>query len=114
MRRVRGAIVVVVGCLAMAAPFFAGPLALSLAGMLLIVCGALEMWETFRASDEASLRSDYLSGGLSVFVGVLLLNKPQFILKSLALLIGISFVIDGIGKIVAALRTHNTQPAWRW
>src|SRR5438105_592334 len=60
LRRVRGGVVVVIGCLAMAAPFFAGPLALSLAGMFLIVCGTLEMWETFRAADDSSLSSDYV------------------------------------------------------
>lgn len=113
-RRARGVLVVLIGCLAMTAPFFAGPLALSLAGLLLIVCGTLELWETFRAADESSLRSDYLSGSLSIMVGILLLNKPQFILKSLSLLLGLSFAIDGIGKMVAALRTRTMQTRWRW
>src|SRR5262249_7567275 len=48
-RRVRGVLVLFLGCLALAAPFFAGPLTLFLGGSLLILCGVLEMWETFRA-----------------------------------------------------------------
>jgi uncharacterized membrane protein HdeD (DUF308 family) len=40
--RLRGVLVLLMGCLAIAAPFFAGPLALFLCGLLLIVCGVLD------------------------------------------------------------------------
>ena len=48
-RRARGAMVLVMGCIAMAAPFFAGPVAVFVVGFLLIVCGVLELLETFHS-----------------------------------------------------------------
>ena len=75
-RRVRGALILVMGCVAMMAPVFAGTLAVSLVGVLLIVCGVLEMLETFYADREAERRSVYLSGALSVLAGGCLLARP--------------------------------------
>ena len=76
-RRMRGGLVLIMGCLAMMAPFFAGPLAISVVGSLLVACGVLELLETFRFPDESSQRSAYWSGALSILVGVLLFNKPK-------------------------------------
>src|SRR5262245_32222732 len=111
-RRLRGALVLVMGCLAVLSPFFAGTLALLLVGLLLIVCGALEMFETFRASDESRRRSAYLSGALSVLAGILLLSRPELILRGLDWFVAGSFLIDGIGKIVAAHRARVAGRLW--
>jgi uncharacterized membrane protein HdeD (DUF308 family)/3',5'-cyclic AMP phosphodiesterase CpdA len=111
-RRVRGVLVLLFGCLAIVAPFFAGPLSLFLGGLLLIVCGALEMLETFRAPDDSSLHSTYLSGALSILTGSLLLSTPELVLRSVALLLAGSFLIDGIGKWIASLRAKTAGKAW--
>src|SRR5262249_3536130 len=113
-RRVRGVLVLFLGCLALAAPFFAGPLTLFLGGSLLILCGVLEMWETFRAPDDSSLRSAYLSGELSVLAGILLLSTPDLVLKGVALLLAASFLIDGIGKAIASLRAKTIGTSRTW
>src|SRR5437763_7657286 len=113
-RRLRGALLLVMGCVAILSPFFAGSLALFLVGMLLIVCGVLEMLETFYAADQARLRSAYLSGALSVLAGILLLAQPQLLLRGLSLVLAVSFFVDGIGKVVAALRTQAAGVAWKW
>jgi uncharacterized membrane protein HdeD (DUF308 family) len=101
------------GCLAIAAPLFAGPLALFLVGLLLIVCGVLELLETFRA-DESSWRSTYLGGELSILIGILLLNQPDLTLRGVALLLTGTFLLDGISKCVAALRAKQAGTAWVW
>lgn len=113
-RRVRGVLVLVLGCLAVGAPFFAGPLTFFLGGLLLILCGVLEMWETFRASDDSSLRSTYLSGTLSILSGILLLSTPELVLKGVALVLAGSFLIDGIGKGVASVRARASATARTW
>jgi uncharacterized membrane protein HdeD (DUF308 family) len=92
------------GCLGIVAPLYAGPLALFLGGLLLIACGALEMLEVFSAPDDASLRSSYLSGALSILVGVLLLSTPELVLKGVTLLLAGSLLLDGVGKGIAWLR----------
>ncbi len=113
-RRTRGALVIVMGCLAMIAPIFAGPLAITLVGLLLIVCGALEMFETFRLPDESSQRSAYLSGVLSILVGILLLNNPKIVFGGLGLFFGGSFLIDGINKVIAAWRARTRESYSHW
>src|SRR5262245_49455375 len=113
-RRVRGALVLAMGCLAIAAPFFAGPLTFFLGGLLLIACGVLEMLETFRAPDDSSLRSSYLSGELSILAGILLLTTPALVLKGVGLLLAGSFLLDGIGKGIAALRSQTSGAARTW
>jgi uncharacterized membrane protein HdeD (DUF308 family) len=113
-RRMRGVLVLVMGCLAMTAPLFAASLAVSLVGLLLIVCGVLEMLETFRFPDESSQRSAYVSGAVSILIGVLLLNSPKLILGGLVLLFAGSFLIDGISKTVTAWKARVAGTSWRW
>jgi uncharacterized membrane protein HdeD (DUF308 family) len=113
-RRVRGLLILFMGCLALAAPFISGQLALFLVGALLICCGTLEMVETFRAPNESSLTSAYLSGLVSVFVGILLLSSPHVVLRGLAVLLGGSFVLDGASKTVASLKSRTAATNWRW
>ena len=111
-RRLRGVLVLLMGCLAALAPFFAGTLALFLCGVLLIACGVLEMLETFRTSDDSGWGSAYLGGELSILAGILLLNKPELFLRGVALLLAGSFLIDGLGKWVASLRAKLAGTAW--
>jgi uncharacterized membrane protein HdeD (DUF308 family) len=111
---VRGVLLLLLGCLALAAPFFAGALALFLGGVLLIVCGVLEMLEIFLAPDDSSLRSTYLSGGLSILAGILLLSTPELVLRGVALLLAASFLLSGLGKWLAAWRTRAGRTARIW
>jgi uncharacterized membrane protein HdeD (DUF308 family) len=107
---VRGVLVLLFGCLVILAPFFAGPLMLFLGGLLLIGCGILEMLESFRAPDDPSLRSTYLGGALSILAGTLLLSTPELVLKGVALVLAASFLIDGLGKGIAAVRGQEEKP----
>jgi uncharacterized membrane protein HdeD (DUF308 family) len=102
------------GCFAIVGPLFVGAQALFFVGLLLIACGVLEMTETFRTADETRLRSAYLSGALSVLAGILLLAQPQLVVRGLALILAASFLIDGIGKVVAALRSRAAAASWKW
>jgi uncharacterized membrane protein HdeD (DUF308 family) len=113
-RRARGVLVLLMAGLAIAAPFFAGALALTVIGLLLIACGALEMLETFWAGGETGRRSAYLSGALSMAAGALLLGEPQIVLGGLSLLVGGSFLLDGLGKMVAAWRSVRADQTWQW
>jgi uncharacterized membrane protein HdeD (DUF308 family) len=113
-RRVRGVLVLAMGCLAVLSAFLAGTLALFLVGLLLIACGVLEMLETYRAEDDAGRRSAYLSGALSILAGILLLAQPQLLLRGLTLFVAGSFLIDAISKTVAAVRKRAAGSPWGW
>jgi uncharacterized membrane protein HdeD (DUF308 family) len=114
LRRARGVAVVGMGCLAILSPFLAGTLALLLVGLLLIACGVLEMLETFQTDRESERRSAYLSGALSVLAGILLLAQPQLVMRGLALFVAGSFLVDAIGKTVAAMRARASGGSWKW
>jgi uncharacterized membrane protein HdeD (DUF308 family) len=112
--RARGVAVVGMGCLAVLSPFLAGTLALLRVGLLLIACGVLEMLETFQTDRESERRSAYLSGALSVLAGILLLAQPQLVMRGLALFVAGSFLVDAIGKTVAAVRARASGAAGKW
>jgi uncharacterized membrane protein HdeD (DUF308 family) len=107
-------LVLLMGCLGIAAPLYAGPLATFVGGLLLIICGALEMLETFGAADTSSLRSTYLSGAMSILAGSLLLSTPELVLKGVTLVLAASFLIDGLGKGIAAIRASEARAGRKW
>jgi uncharacterized membrane protein HdeD (DUF308 family) len=113
LRRARGVAVVGMGCLAILSPLVAGTLALLLAGVLLITSGVLEMLEIIQADRESGRRSAYLSGVLSVLAGILLLVQPQLFLRGLALIVAGSFLVDGIGKVIASVRARGSGDSWK-
>jgi uncharacterized membrane protein HdeD (DUF308 family) len=113
-RRLRGVLVVAMGFLAVASPFLAGSLALLLVAFMLMTCGVLEMLETYTAADEAGKRSAYLGGALSFAAGILLLAQPQLLMRGLALFVAGLFFLDGLSRIVAALRARSAGASWRW
>ena len=102
-RRGRGLIVVLMGASCIAAPLLVGKSALPIIGVLLIVSGVLELLETFWVADEAGQRSTYLSGLLSIGIGVLLQNDPQVVLRGVVIVLGITFALDGASHIVAGV-----------
>lgn len=112
-RRVRPALVLVMGCLAIAAVFVARTLAVPLVGLSLLASGVLEMLEVFQAGGETRRRSAYLGGGASVLAGILLLIQPHLALRGLSWLMAGSFAVDGVGKVLAALRTRAAAAPWR-
>jgi uncharacterized membrane protein HdeD (DUF308 family) len=111
-RRLRGVLIMVMGCLAIAAPLFAGSPGLYVTGIFLIVCGVLEMLETFGSADASRMRWTYLSGEMSLLAGILLLNKPELMMRAVALFLAIMFVVDGLGKCIACRRARAAGQAW--
>ncbi len=111
-RRVRGVLVLLMGCLAIVAPIFAGSLGLFATGWLLILCGVLEMLESYRSGEDSRMRWTYLGGEISILAGVLLLNKPELIMRAVALFLAVAFLIDGIAKCIACRRARAAGTAW--
>ncbi|MFO0846642.1 MAG: metallophosphoesterase [Gemmataceae bacterium] len=110
----RGLVVLAMGCLAIAAPFYAGPMTFYLIGALAIASGMLELLEALRAPDDGRLRSAYLSGEVSIIAGGLLLSVPALVLRGLSLLLAASFCLDGLGKLGASARARWAGTPWSW
>ena len=114
--RARGVAVVGMGCLAVLSPLLAGTLALLLAGLLLIASGVLEMLQTFRTDRESERRLRPTSATrLSVLArGFCSSPSRSLVMHDLALFVAGSFLVDAIGKTVAAVRARVSGAAWKW
>lgn len=112
-RRVRGVLVLMMGCLTIAAPFFAGPVTLTLVALLLVVTGVLEVLQSYYGS-TASARCTFLSGELSILAGTLLLSMPELVMKVVALVLVGLFLLDGISRGIAAARARLAGDPWAW
>jgi uncharacterized membrane protein HdeD (DUF308 family)/3',5'-cyclic AMP phosphodiesterase CpdA len=92
-----------------AAPALSGPSSLQLVGALLIVAGVLEGLHSFRRVSETARRWAYASAGLTLFMGLLVLNAPLLAGTALTLLLAASFLVDGIQSALAMRRQHDDR-----
>jgi uncharacterized membrane protein HdeD (DUF308 family)/3',5'-cyclic AMP phosphodiesterase CpdA len=91
-----GTAALVLAGLAAVAPLLSGPSSLQLLGMLLMVAGVLEGLHSFRRVSQAARRRAYVSTGVTLFMGLLVLNAPLLAGTALTLLLAASFFVDGV------------------
>jgi uncharacterized membrane protein HdeD (DUF308 family) len=108
-KRLAGALLIVLGVLALTAPLATGRWSFGFLGICLIVMGIVEAYGAF-TSLRRSQPSAYLPSVLAILAGNVLLLSASLVLDGLLLLLILIFVIDGVGKIVAAFRS---PPAMR-
>jgi uncharacterized membrane protein HdeD (DUF308 family) len=108
-----GLLVFLLGCLAMATPFVAGKSASFVLGLLILGFGLLQTFQGFALRDRRVGNSAFLSGAVSVLAGLLLLALPRLVFTALTLLLGLTFVLDGLVAIVTAIRRRD-RPDWGW
>ncbi len=97
----------VLGGLAMAIPLVAESAQTWLLGLILLASGTLGLLHAFRLRSETARRSAFWSGELSVFTGGLLLAAPVLVASGLAILLGASFVLDGLSRLAAAWKSRH-------
>ena len=103
-RLIIGTPLLVLGCLAMTAPFVAGKSSPFILGILMLASGLIETAHAFAVRDRRVGNAVFFGSGVSVLAGLLLLAQPNLALGALSLLLGLSFLIDGVGMIIAATR----------
>jgi len=62
--------------------------------------------------DGASRSLSWVSGGLNIAIGVVILVWPEPTLRVIAALVGIWLLVSGIVLIVGAVANHNSLPLW--
>src|SRR5262249_15759564 len=102
-RIVIGGALFALGCLALATPLIAGKDAPLVLGLLVLGAGLLQLRHAFATSNRRSSNAAFLGSALSIIVGLLLLALPKLTLNSLTVLLGLSFLLDGVFKIVSAV-----------
>ena len=84
-------------------------------GSLLVFAGILEGLHGFRRSDPAAQRAAWQSAGISVLIGVLLINATWFMTGALVLLVAGWFAVDAARYAWVGLRgTSSAAPCRRW
>jgi len=80
-------------------------------GSLLVFAGILEGLHGFRRSDPAAQRAAWQSAGISVLIGVLLINATWFMAGALVLLVAGWFAVDAARYAWVGLRgTSSAAP----
>jgi uncharacterized membrane protein HdeD (DUF308 family)/predicted phosphodiesterase len=105
---------IILGLLAITAPFFPGRGAFAVLGMLILMYGLLQNFTGFRLRDADATRSWFSRGGSSILTGIILLLLPKFTLAGLAILIGLSWIASGGTAIFEVLRKRGQDTDWMW
>ncbi|MFT5705191.1 MAG: uncharacterized membrane protein HdeD (DUF308 family) [Shewanella sp.] len=108
-----GILVIILGMIAIAAPYFAGLSINALIAALLIIAGVTKTMFAFKADSFGSGTGQFLFGGLTVLCGVGLVLFPMFGLASITLLLISYFLIDGTFTVSASLTMRPTN-GWGW
>lgn len=103
-RAIIGGTIVAIGLLAIGASLASPEVAPAVLGVLLIACGIMQAVHALILHENALRRSELFGSIVSLVTGLLLTAWGDVVFPALAALLGISWVADGIVKLVTALR----------
>ena len=110
---IEGVLLVVVGILAIIYPVITSAAVVVLLGWLLIISGVLQGLSLIGARHVPHFWLQLISVILAVLVGLLFLRDPAQGMLTIALLLIVFFMMEGISKVVFAL-TIRPVPNWGW
>jgi uncharacterized membrane protein HdeD (DUF308 family) len=110
---IEGVLLVVAGALAIIYPAITSVAVVVLLGWLLIISGVLQGLSLIGARYVPYFWLQLISVILAVLVGLLFLRDPAQGMLTIALLLIVFFMIEGISKVVFAL-TIRPLPHWGW
>ena len=108
-----GVISMVLGFLALWAPLIAGLSVTVVVGSLMSLSGVAHLIFVFKAGSFGKGALTFVSGALSLFVGLSLIFEPFTGLLSLTLLLAFYFFISGISEIFGAFKLRGAK-GWVW
>jgi uncharacterized membrane protein HdeD (DUF308 family) len=108
-----GILMIILGIFAIGAPVVATIAVQVLLGWLLVIGGIAEGIHAFMAQNWRGFLFELLSAILYLAVGVLLLVNPLLGAAALTLLLAVFLVVEGIFKIIMALRVRDHR-GWGW
>jgi uncharacterized membrane protein HdeD (DUF308 family) len=108
-----GILMIILGVFAIGAPVVATVAFQVVLGWLLVIGGIAEAIHAFMAQNWRGFLFELLSAILYVVVGALLLFNPLLGAAALTLLLAVFLVVEGIFKIIMALRVRDHR-GWGW
>jgi uncharacterized membrane protein HdeD (DUF308 family) len=109
---VLGIALIVLGAVALAAPWLATLTSVLLYGWLLVFGGVFEVVAAFWATEWRGIFLHLLGGILSAVVGALMVTHPQAGAEALTLLLATLFLVGGLFRAGAAVMLRF--PNWGW
>ena len=108
-----GILLIVLGIVAIGAPFASGVAVELLVGWLLVISGVAHCIQAFKTIGWRGKVLQILCGLLYLGVGILMIMKPMAGLFALTLTVLAYFVVSGIFKIILAIRADDMpQRGW--
>ena len=105
-----GALLIAIGSLSLAAPFVAGAWSLQLLALPICAVGVADVWQTVKSADHRFRPGAYLTGGLPLAAGLLLLVSPSLAVSGLVLLLMGLLGLDGATKVGRAIAGTSIAP----
>lgn len=103
-----GALLVVLGILAISLPFTATMAVAFMTGWLLLFAGIEQVVYAMRLHDEGGLFTKILLAGVYIIAGGMLLRRPTAGMLGVAAIFATVFIVDGILEIALAIRLRGT------
>ena len=111
----QGAVMVVLGVFAIAAPVVATLAVEAFAGWLFLISGVFGLVTLFMTRNIPAFVWTLIAAAVAIFVGVLLLMRPSAGVLSLTLVLTGFFIVNGITQILASFRYRKVLPnSWAW
>ncbi|AML50958.1 MULTISPECIES: HdeD family acid-resistance protein [Falsihalocynthiibacter] len=109
---IAGIVLVAGGILALANPLAATLTATAIAAWSFLIGGVVQLYAALKHEGTGSKVWPALAGGVSIVLGVALLNNPFAGIISLTLLVAILFLVIGITKVVVSFSLKGTGAFW--
>ena len=108
-----GILMIMLGIIAIGAPFASGIAVNLLIGWLLVISGVAHAVHAFKSSGWRGVLVQFLCGLLYLGVGIMMIVNPIGGLLALTVTVLAYFIVSGIFKIVIAIRSeHLPQRGW--
>lgn len=107
-----GIVLVLGGILAIANPLAASIAVTTLVGIFFLLGGILQLWLLFKTGTGFDGALNWIIALITLVVGIWLLANPLEGTISLAIVVGVGFVISGIARIIWATRAGRGTPSF--
>ncbi|MEB3337715.1 MAG: HdeD family acid-resistance protein [Leptolyngbyaceae bacterium] len=108
-----GILMIILGVLAIAAPFYATLIATLVFGWVLIVSGIVQMIYSFQTRKAGNFFLKFLVSLLYLGAGIFILQSPVIGAISLTLVLGIAILVSGVIQTIMAFQMRSS-PNWGW
>jgi uncharacterized membrane protein HdeD (DUF308 family) len=107
-----GLVLILIGCLAIAAPHLATSKAVVFIGALLLIAGITDAIHAVMVRNVRGFAMHLLAAALYMIVGLFVLEDPDRAAGVLTLLLSAAFVVGGLLRVLFSLAERF--PAWGW